>query len=111
MLFSYQNVRDLTETALAKKSLSADIPVSLEAKLVSSLSQKLVCFDEKVDELENDLIKAGEYSDDIQAYADFYCDSVFADMQALRAIGDEIETETGASYWPYPTYGELLFGV
>ncbi len=104
-------VRDLTETALAKKSLSADIPVSLEAKLVSSLSQKLVCFDEKVDELENDLIKAGEYSDDIQAYADFYCDSVFADMQALRAIGDEIETETGASYWPYPTYGELLFGV
>ncbi len=104
-------VRELTDTALAKQALSAEIPVSLETKLVTDLSRKLVCFSDKVTELENDLIKAGELSGDMQAYADFYCDVVFADMQALRAIGDDMETQTSSDYWPYPSYGEMLFGV
>ncbi|MBQ5398087.1 MAG: glutamine synthetase III [Ruminococcus sp.] len=104
-------VRELTDTALAKRALSEEIPVSLETKLVTDLSQKLVCFADKVSELENDLIKAGELSDDMQAYADFYCNVVFADMQALRAIGDDMETQTASDYWPYPSYGEMLFGV
>lgn len=104
-------VRELTDTALAKQALSADIPVSLETKLVSDLSRKLVCFADKAEELENDLIKASEFDGDMQAYADFYCNTVFADMQALRAIGDDMETETASDYWPYPSYGEMLFGV
>ena len=104
-------VRELTDTALAKQALSADIPVSLETKLVTDLSRKLVCFSDKVTDLENDLIKAGELSEDMQAYADFFCDVVFADMQALRAIGDDMETQTASEYWPYPSYGEMLFGV
>jgi glutamine synthetase len=32
-------------------------------------------------------------------------------MAALRAVCDEAETVTAASYWPFPTYGDLLFGV
>ena len=32
-------------------------------------------------------------------------------MAALRALCDEAETLTGAAYWPFPTYGDLLFGV
>ena len=34
-----------------------------------------------------------------------------ANMQELRAIGDAMETETSSDYWPYPSYGEMLFGV
>jgi glutamine synthetase len=104
-------VRELTDTALSKKALSAEIPVELETKLVSSLSQKLVCFSNKTEELANNLIKAGELENDMQAYADFYCDTVFVTMQELRAIGDDMETETSSEYWPYPSYGEMLFGV
>ncbi|MBP1573716.1 MAG: glutamine synthetase III [Oscillospiraceae bacterium] len=41
-----------------------------------------------------------------------YCrDSVIPAMKALRAPADEIETLVGRKYWPYPTYGELLFYV
>ena len=104
-------VRELTDTALAKQALSADIPTTLETRLVSDLSQKLVCFADKATDLENDLIKAGELVDDMQAYAEFYSDVVFADMQALRAIGDDMETQTSSDYWPYPSYGEIMFGV
>jgi glutamine synthetase len=104
-------VKELTDTALSKKALSAEIPVELETKLVASLSQKLVCFSNKTEELANNLIKAGELENDMQAYADFYCDTVFVTMQELRAIGDDMETETSSEYWPYPSYGEMLFGV
>lgn len=104
-------VKKLTDTALAKQTLSPDIPTSLERDLITDLSQKLVCFADKIKDLENDLIGAGEYADDMQAYADYYCNTVFADMQALRAIGDDMETETSSEYWPYPSYGEMLFGV
>ena len=30
---------------------------------------------------------------------------------ALRAPADEAERFTAAEYWPFPTYGDLLFGV
>lgn len=104
-------VRDLTDTALAKKGLSDAIPTSVEEDLITSLSNKLVCFSKKTAELEEAVIKASDYSDDNLKYAKYYRETVFALMQELRAVGDAMETETASEYWPYPSYGELLFGV
>lgn len=104
-------VRELTDTALAKKSLSAAIPTDVEEELVLKLSKLLSCFAKKIDALEATLIKANEYEDDIQSYATFYHDSVFAAMQELRAVADEMEINTASDYWPMPTYGDLLFSV
>ena len=28
---------------------------------------------------------------------------------AVRVVADEAETMTGSKFWPFPTYGELLF--
>ena len=104
-------VRDLTDTALAKKALSDAIPTSVEEDLITSLSNKLVCFSKKTAELEEAVIKASDYSNDNLKYAKYYRETVFALMQELRAVGDAMETETASEYWPYPSYGELLFGV
>ena len=104
-------VRDLTDTALAKKALSDASPTSVEEDLITSLSNKLVCFSKKTAELEEAVIKASDYSDDNLKYAKYYRETVFALMQELRAVGDAMETETASEYWPYPSYGELLFGV
>ena len=104
-------VRELTETALAKKSLSEAIPTSVEEDIITSLSNKLVCFTKKTAELEEAVIKASDYSDDNLAYATYYRETVFALMQELRAVGDSMETETSSEYWPYPSYGEMLFNV
>lgn len=38
-------------------------------------------------------------------------DSLIPCMNALRAAADELESAVAAKYWPFPTYGELLFSV
>ena len=104
-------VKELTDTALAKRALSAVIPITVEEELITSLSNKLVCFSKKTSELEDAVIKAGEFGADHLACAKYYRNTVFALMQELRAVGDSMETETASEFWPYPSYGELLFGV
>ncbi len=104
-------VRELTDTALAKKALSAAIPTSVEENLIMSLSNKLVCFVNKTAELEDAVIKANDYAGDNLAHAAYFRENVFAKMQELRAVGDSMETETATKYWPFPTYTDLLFSV
>ncbi|MBQ7870973.1 MAG: glutamine synthetase III [Oscillospiraceae bacterium] len=38
-------------------------------------------------------------------------DRLLPAMAELRAVADEAETLTAEAHWPFPTYGELLFGV
>lgn len=40
-----------------------------------------------------------------------YRDEVIPAMNALRAVADEMEVNTAKKYWPFPTYGDLLFSV
>lgn len=103
-------VRELTDTALAKKALSDSIPCDAETEIVDKLSKLLSCFAKKIAALEEVLIKAKDVEGD-QKIADFYQQEVFAAMQELRAVGDEMETSVSSEYWPYPTYGDLLFSV
>ena len=104
-------VRELTETALAKRALSETIPTGYEVNLLTSLSNKLECFAVTTDELEDAVLGAVEHKNDILDRAKYFRDEVFAKMQELRAIGDSMETETPADFWPYPSYSKLLFSV
>ena len=38
-------------------------------------------------------------------------DVILVKMGELRVACDEAETMTAKKYWPFPTYGDLLFGV
>ena len=103
-------VKDLADTALAKKSLSAAISTQLEETLIRKLSALSSSFYDKTEALEAAVGAAGDCGDTL-TQAHFYHDKVFAAMQEMRAVADEIETLVGEKYWPYPTYGRLLFGV
>ncbi len=103
-------VKELTDTALAKKALSDKIPTSVEEELITTLSNDLVSFAEKIETLEEVVVKANAI-ETAQEKANYYHDVVFAAMNELRAVSDEMETITSSDYWPYPTYDELLFGV
>lgn len=43
--------------------------------------------------------------------AEYYRDAIIPSMDRLRSVADEIEQLVGEKYWPYPTYGQMLFAV
>lgn len=43
--------------------------------------------------------------------SEFVRDSMLPAMDKLRAAADKAETLTAESYWPFPAYDKLLFGV
>ena len=48
-------------------------------------------------------------SENNQAAADYFHNTIVSDMDALRAEADILEQLTDKSYWPYPTYSDILF--
>ena len=57
-------------------------------------------------------INACQTSDkEIGELAASWRDDVFNQMQLLRETVDTIETLVDSSYWPIPTYVDLLFGI
>ena len=103
-------IRELVDAALAKKALSEALPTVAEESLAASLSEKQVRFAQLIDELKAETAKAAATEEPLaQAFA--YRNNVFAKMEELRAVGDSMEAETAAEYWPYPSYTDLLFGV
>lgn len=101
---------ELANVAVAKKSLSDDITCGYEKKMVSKLSLLAEQIDTKTSELEKTVMNLKDASD-IQEEAVGIRDNVLVKMQELRAVADEAEVITADSYWPYPTYGEILFSV
>ncbi len=98
----------LSSSILGKRAVSKDIPCIADTELLKKLSSLSDGLYGKCADLEKALIKVPE---DTQKAALYYHDKVFALMQEMRAITDEMETMTASEYWPYPTYGEMLFNI
>ncbi len=99
---------DLTKAVLDKKAVG--ISAGFEGKLADKLSKLGDDMYAASEKLTADLV-AAEAIEDSKLQADFYYDSVLADMTELRTAVDAAEELTGGKYLDYPTYGELLFGV
>ena len=96
----------LAETVAAKKAIGVDAPA--EAAMVKDLTEKTAALVEKRAALEAAI--AG-VPDGVEGAARYYHDTVIAAMEAARAIADELEMLVGKKYWPFPTYGDMLFYV
>ena len=101
-------VETLSSAVLNKKAVCADLACSAETEIIKKLSGLCDSLYSKCAELETALVKIPE---DAQKSALYYHDTIFALMQEMRAIADEIETMTSSEYWPYPSYGEMLFNI
>ena len=96
----------LAKTVAAKKAIGVDAPA--EAAVVKTLTEKTAALVEKRAALEAAI--AG-VPDGVEGAARYYHDAVIAAMEAARAIADELEMLVGKKYWPFPTYGDMLFYV
>ena len=104
-------INELAQTVSFKKQASPFMSCYAEEGLLKSLSEELEAFVKKTDELEAAVKNAADYSRDNLEHAKYFRNTAFALMEELRAVGDEMETEMPSKYWPYPSYGEILFGV
>ena len=102
--------KDLAETVAAKKAIGSGIDTSYEEKLVGHMSVLLASATKKAEALEYALMGVKDITDTL-ALARYYRDTIFAAMNELRIIVDEMETHCAAKYWPYPSYGDILFSV
>ncbi len=107
-LSAYSQV--LANTLLAKKAVSKKLNSAYEEETLQALSTQTAEAYGYTQALEEALTKVKSIEDVTKR--SFYCkNEIIALMKKLRAVVDGLEDVVPASYWPMPTYGDLLFGV
>ena len=101
-------VRKMAEAVSCTRSI-ADVECGFEVDMIRSLTSLSTEMYKRMQSLE-------ELADKLpfakgQALAEYYKDEVIPAMNGLRAVADRIESLVGEKYWPYPTYGRMLFQV
>ena len=86
------------------------IPNDYEKKLSAKLSGLLREISDKTDLLEEG-VRASSRVSDVMEKSMLVRDRVFSQMLRLREDCDEAERYTPRKYWPFPTYGDILFSV
>ncbi|SDB05291.1 glutamine synthetase [Pseudobutyrivibrio sp. YE44] len=100
----------LAETLNAKAATGLSVDSTVEKKHLEKASKLTFEMDSRLEKLEADIEKAKELSDTYEL-AKFHHDVIFADMNEVREVVDELETVVPSDIWPYPTYGEILYSV
>lgn len=94
----------LSESIQCKMQIG--LPCTAESGLAKRLSTAIDNCYSKCEELRTALNLIPEDSADASVY---YHDSIVTLMETLRVEADTLEQLTDKSYWPYPTYSDLLY--
>ena len=96
--------KDLCDAMNAKKDCGASCKA--ESVLIRHLSTNTDALYDAIDALRHALEAAPKEA--VEA-AQYNHDTIVPGMNAIRSAADMLETLTDKSYWPYPTYSDLLF--
>lgn len=102
-------LNEVSATAATKKSICSSISCDCEEGLISEISanlNQLYAASKNLKELINDV-----HTDSALEYAKYYEEKVVPAMCSLRKPADELELLVGREYWPFATYGDLLYSV
>ena len=92
------------------KTVSPGAKVGTQEKLLANLLDSI----EQIDTLVCALDDAGKQAleiENLQERADFYAHTLIPIMDDLRSVVDYTETITDRTYWPVPSYNNMLFYV
>lgn len=105
-LLSYSDT--LTSSVISKKSIG--ITASSEEKLLKKICKYYDSLSNLTESLKAETEKAESICDALEQ-ATYYHDVVFAKMEEIREIADEVEVLLPEDVLPYPTYEQILFYV
>jgi glutamine synthetase len=103
-------IGDIAKTALTKKQLDPKLVSKYEKDLIKKLSVSVERILDLADSLKQEVSTVSGAKDIIEESC-MIRDKVLPAMNELRVVCDEAETLTDRAHWPFPTYGDLLFGV
>ena len=103
-------IGDIAKTALTKKQLDPKLVSKYEKDLIKKLSVSVERILDLSDALKQKVAVVTGAKDIIEE-SQLIRDNVLPAMTELRVVCDEAETLTDRAHWPFPTYGDLLFGV
>ena len=103
-------IKEISETALTKKSLNSNLECYVEEDIVNNLSSLNFELYNEVKKLEDSLNEAHELID-LPARSIFYRDSIISKMNKIRKISDTLEKNTSKEVWPFPSYSDILFSI
>ena len=103
-------IGELGRTYQQKTAMPFAADVSYEEGLIKELSALSGLLYQKKFALEQAMENRNNFTD-IGAQARYYRDVIFASMNDIRTVVDEMEDKTRSTAWPYPTYGAILFSV
>ena len=100
----------LAKTTSLMKSVSNNVKCNYEVSTMERLSELTDYILEAVEKLEIALEDLKKY-DDVIKTSEAIRDDVLPKMDVLRGYVDEAEMLTSERYWPFPSYGKILFSV
>ncbi len=101
----------LADSANSRKAFVPSANVGVEMKLIEKLSVLNSDLYDAAEELAVSVEDARKLKSNIEKCAVYFREVVVEAMNKARAIIDEMELNTSSEYWPYPSYGELLFSI
>ncbi|MBQ7113629.1 MAG: glutamine synthetase III [Clostridia bacterium] len=101
---------ELAAAINAKKAAVPGVPCTYEEETLSRISALSAAFYGECATL-SEVLSAAQRTEGVQERADAYKSHVLEAMAALRKTADALEGITAARCWPFPTYGELLYGI
>ncbi len=102
--------KELSDAVTSKKAACPELTCGYEKEMIKKLSVLTDQMASRTSELEAITMKL-QTMGDVLFEAELIRDEVLPKMSELRAVADEAETITPEKEWPFPTYGDLLFGV
>ena len=100
----------LAKTAKNKKAVDESVPCTYETDVIKKLSGLASQIYSGLDELDKAVIKLSDASD-VEEEGYMIRDELLPKMNEVRVACDEAEVITAEKFWPFPTYGDLIFGV
>jgi glutamine synthetase len=100
--------KELASCIYYKKELGIDYDA--EMRIVKILSSNNATLLVKAEELEK-LLEEVKTILDLAENAKFFYNKICKSMNEMRIIADEMENYTARTYWPFPTYGDLMFCI
>ena len=102
--------KELSDTLAAKLAVIPGLPSRYETGAITKLSTLADQIDAQAGELEQAVLHLKTITS-VTESAFYIRDAILSRMAALRVVCDEAETVTDERCWPFPTYGDFLFGV